>query len=43
MNMMDAPAAEAEVAVGEGSIENLNEHEQQVFLEDDLQEAIDMY
>jgi len=42
--MMDAPSADSEVAVGqEGSIENLNERERNVFLEDDLQEAIDMY
>jgi hypothetical protein len=37
------------VAVGDndsnmrGSIENLNPNEQRAFLEDDLQEAIDMY
>merc|ERR1719471_1567003 len=42
-----APSLELEVAVGDsdmrGSIENLNPNEVRAFLEDDLQEAIDMY
>jgi len=40
--MMAGSAEDVEVAVG-GSIENLDDHERQVFLEEDLQEAIDMY